>query len=128
MSGKKRKQVQIDRLAIVAVLLSVIGFAIYIQPQPTGDVYEEQLMYRLEDLTAKEVRAPNIPLGVCRDSNDAPTFVEADLHLIDLGYVTHKYLCAEVSLFSFRSLPLAGVFWLGAVLILLLRLKPVRAR
>ena len=127
MGDKQRKRSQIDRLAIVAILLSLVGFAIYISPQLTGFIYPVARTSLLKDFTVKEVRNPKIPADLCRDDNDTPLFVEADLGLSEIGLVTHKFLCGEVIQFWSGSLPLAGVFWLGAVLILLLRLKPVRA-
>jgi hypothetical protein len=128
MGDKKSKRSQIDWLAIVAIVLSLVGFSVYIQPQPTGFVYPVERTYQLEDLTVEEVRAPKIPVDLCRDDNDTPLFIETDFSLIEIELVTHEFLCREVSPFWSGSLPLAGVFWLGAVLILLLRLKPVRAR
>ena len=128
MGDKNSKRSQIDWLAIVAILLSLAGFATYIPPQLTGFVYPVERTYLLKNLTVKEVQNPKIPVDLCRGDDDIPLFVATDLSLSEIELVTHKFLCKEVSQFWSGSLPLAGVLWLGAVLILLLRLRPVRAR
>jgi hypothetical protein len=99
-----------DYLAIAAIVLAVAGLVVYALPAQTGDVY------------------PWSSLDSPCKPGDLGIETGGGLKNWDGTWVSKNWNCYEVAPFSSSSLPLAGVFGVAALLLLVLRLRPVTTR
>ena len=99
-----------DYLAIAAIVLAVAGLAIYALPAPTGNSYSVRYTHPGE----QGCRPGDIQLST-------DSYGDATVQFID-------YFCDEAQSFSSDRLPLAGVLGVAAILLLVLRLRPVTTR
>jgi hypothetical protein len=99
---------QWDNLAIAAIVLAVAGLVVYALPAGTGETYSVSYRYRGEQ--------------GCQ-----PGDIQLATESISNGYFTN-YSCEKALTFSPDRLPLAGVFGVAALLLLVLRLRPVTTR
>jgi hypothetical protein len=97
-----------DYLAIAAIVLAVAGLAVYHNPIPTGDSYQNFVMGRDED--------------DC--SLDEKSVLTAEYRNSDGTIAQTDWICYAVLPFAPTSLPLAGVFGVAALLLLVLRSRP----
>ena len=109
----KRSTRQWDYLAIAAIVLAVAGFAVYALPAGTGDVYG-----------ASSWRG----VGGCEPGDIVLESEEFDSSLDDEGVLLIEFVCEKGQAFNPDRLPLAGVFGAAALLLLVLRLRPVTTR
>ena len=98
-----------DYLAIAAIVLAVAGLAVYALPAGTGEKYAESSFNGV---------------GGCEPGD---IVLSSETYTSDLspGDVLIEYQCEKGQTFSPDRLPLAGVFGVAALLLLVLRLRPV---
>ena len=107
---KKGSTRQWDYLAIAAIVLAVAGLAVYALPAPTGEPYA--VRYTLPG--EQGCKPGDIQLSTDSYGDDTIQFID--------------YFCDKGQTFSPDRLPLAGVFGVAALLLLVLRLRPVTTR
>ena len=95
-----------DYLAIAAIVLAVVGLAVYINPAAVG-----------------EGRFEN-PLNLSNPCAKDEAAVLDEEYLLTDGTDASVWYCFKQESFSPKSLPLAGVFGVAAILLLVLRLRP----
>jgi hypothetical protein len=110
---KKGSTRQWDYLAVAAIVLAVAGLAVYINPVPTGEVYRAPTTYLTDEDNCADGEIATL-INDTRNSDGTTAYRDWD--------------CEKVGSFSPNSLPLAGVFGVAALLLLVLRLRPASTR
>ena len=107
-----------DKSAIAAILCAAIGIAIYIMPARTAD--SETEVRRFVQYTHESYGSPSCAIVELDSAELVPEGMDMDF----AGY-KNVFACYPTTPFSPRSLPVAVVFWVSALLLLVLRLRPV---